>query len=589
MICGLLNCIENIMVNVLSLFDGISVGQLALKQMGIDYRYYSSEIDKTAMQVTQKHFPNTIQLGDVRKISYSDGKLYTENGVFVIPNIDLLIGGSPCFVANTKILTKNGYKNIQDIVQGELVLTHNGKWRKVLKVGASLAKTRKIKFNSGNTVETTDEHPFYTNIDNIIEWKDAKLLDANTKCAVVKILDRSDGEDISKWYIMGKIIANGKKEKNCFIVKVNCLEIEQFMYMLDKCNVDYDVNEHKKKYIFKIFSDKFNLNDANNIYTESDINIYGFLRGIGAEPNKIIKTSNYESALMLQSLITTVYSANCNILKTIGNDTYEVIYYDINQQSDLYLWRNVVDNKKTNKFKVVYNLEVEIDNSYTANNIVVHNCTNLSSSGNRLGLNGKESSLYYEFTRLINEINPKFYFLENVVMAKKWENVITSDLKTQPILIDSAFLSAQTRKRLYWANWDILPPENKNITTDLYINGYIGAMRGRRIKNGVRKDYDYNIPIKQYIESKSYNKSNCLTTVSKDNVVTSEFYDRQEATAVNYRFLTISEMEWLQTLPIDYVKGLSYNKATKAIGNSWTLEVIKHCFACNPLLGVNRE
>ncbi len=73
-------------MNVLSLFDGMSCGQIALNRAGIRYdRYFASEIDKWAIQITQKNYPNTIQLGDVTKIVASD-----------LPKIDLIMGGSPC-------------------------------------------------------------------------------------------------------------------------------------------------------------------------------------------------------------------------------------------------------------------------------------------------------------------------------------------------------------------------------------------------------------------------------------------------------------------------------------------------------------
>ena len=73
-------------IKVLSLFDGISCGQLALNELGFKIdKYYAAEIEKEPILITQKHFPNTIQLGDVKKIKGSD-----------LPNIDLLIGGSPC-------------------------------------------------------------------------------------------------------------------------------------------------------------------------------------------------------------------------------------------------------------------------------------------------------------------------------------------------------------------------------------------------------------------------------------------------------------------------------------------------------------
>ena len=72
--------------NVLSLFDGMSCGQIALNKAGIDYtNYYASEIDKYAIKITQKNYPSTIQVGDVTLLKGS-----------TLPKIDLLIGGSPC-------------------------------------------------------------------------------------------------------------------------------------------------------------------------------------------------------------------------------------------------------------------------------------------------------------------------------------------------------------------------------------------------------------------------------------------------------------------------------------------------------------
>ena len=73
-------------LNVLSLFDGMSCGQIALEKAGIPVnKYFASEIDAKAISVTQKNYPNTIQLGDVTKVDLSQ-----------LPHIDILIGGSPC-------------------------------------------------------------------------------------------------------------------------------------------------------------------------------------------------------------------------------------------------------------------------------------------------------------------------------------------------------------------------------------------------------------------------------------------------------------------------------------------------------------
>lgn len=98
-------------MKVLSLFDGISGCQQALKNLGIEFDginnvYYASEVDKYAIQVTQKNFPNTVQLGDVKKIFYASideyallqyhNKCNTKCIIDIIGKIDLLCGGSPC-------------------------------------------------------------------------------------------------------------------------------------------------------------------------------------------------------------------------------------------------------------------------------------------------------------------------------------------------------------------------------------------------------------------------------------------------------------------------------------------------------------
>lgn len=84
-------------MNVLSLFDGMSCGQIALNRAGIKYdNYFASEIDKNAIKVCKYNYPDTIHIGDVTKVSYKEGVLFTENGNFNIGKIDLLFGGSPC-------------------------------------------------------------------------------------------------------------------------------------------------------------------------------------------------------------------------------------------------------------------------------------------------------------------------------------------------------------------------------------------------------------------------------------------------------------------------------------------------------------
>lgn len=83
-------------ITVLSLFDGMSCGMIALQRAGIKVKaYYASEIDKPAMKVAKHNWSDITHIGDVTKVFYAEGWLFTQNGEFYVGKIDLLIGGSP--------------------------------------------------------------------------------------------------------------------------------------------------------------------------------------------------------------------------------------------------------------------------------------------------------------------------------------------------------------------------------------------------------------------------------------------------------------------------------------------------------------
>jgi len=95
----------------------------------------------------------------------------------------------------------------------------------------------------------------------------------------------------------------------------------------------------------------------------------------------------------------------------------------------------------------------------------------------------------------------------------------------------------------------------------------VARMVGRRINpdTGKRDDYNYDIPIKQRIEPRKDERSGCLTTVEKDNLVVEKG---------TYRPLLPLEMERLQTLPDNYTEGVSNTQRKKMLGNGWTVDVI---------------
>lgn len=198
-----------------------------------------------------------------------------------------------------------------------------------------------------------------------------------------------------------------------------------------------------------------------------------------------------------------------------------------------------------------------------------------------------ESFLFWEYIRILKEVKPKYFLLENVRMVEKWSNIITKTLGVEPIYINSRLVSAQERKRFYWTNIpNITLPEDKNISfSDIVGDGwYCAAMRGRRIdpNTNSRNDYNRTIPIKQYIECRSDNKTNCLTTVRKDNVVVNYHGPRKALNEVEYRWLSPNECEQLQTVPLNYSSCVSDNQRTRMLGNGWTVDVIAHIFSFLP-------
>jgi len=88
-------------------------------------------------------------------------------------------------------------------------------------------------------------------------------------------------------------------------------------------------------------------------------------------------------------------------------------------------------------------------------------CQSFSNAGDRSGFKGK-SRLFWQFVRVLKELKPDYFLLENVKMKKEWQDIITKELGVEPIELDSALVSAQQRKRLYWTNIDLSDLEIKD-------------------------------------------------------------------------------------------------------------------------------
>jgi DNA (cytosine-5)-methyltransferase 3A len=218
-------------------------------------------------------------------------------------------------------------------------------------------------------------------------------------------------------------------------------------------------------------------------------------------------------------------------------------------------------------------------------------CQSFSRSGDGSGFDGK-SGLFWEFIRILNEVKPKYFLLENVEMKKEWEKIITDAVGVEPVMIDSKFFSAQKRQRLYWTNipfdkniedknihiLDILQPNG----TEKTINDHPLVLdineEGFKIRNGTKKGYLYanngdcvnlEVPKSKTRRGRvSIGKTNTLNTACNYGVIVDG----------NMRELNILEYERLQTLPDNYTSLATLNQRKKMIGNGWTVDVIAHIF-----------
>ena len=235
-------------------------------------------------------------------------------------------------------------------------------------------------------------------------------------------------------------------------------------------------------------------------------------------------------------------------------------------------------------------------------------CTNLSIAGNRKGLEGDESRLFWEYVRAIRECKPKWFLLENVEsMTDNDREIISKELGCYPIMINSSLVSAQNRKRYYWFNWglmqynlfgfptcDIPQPKNKGMLlkdilksglsyqekSDCLIARYQGVTFPhdyfRNQKTQVAEPVIYQLPRGYNDGGIKKEKSPALTTSQwqYNNLLV----DLPDGDYI-IRKLTPVECERLQTLPDDYTKGISNTQRYKCIGNGWTVDVIVHIFS----------
>jgi DNA (cytosine-5)-methyltransferase 3A len=201
-------------------------------------------------------------------------------------------------------------------------------------------------------------------------------------------------------------------------------------------------------------------------------------------------------------------------------------------------------------------------------------CQDLTILGqSREGLEGSKSVLFFEYVRLLKELKPKYFLLENVASMRNADrDLITEILGVKPILINSDLVSAQHRRRYYWTNIPgVEQPDDLNILLDDVVDrtakreenmsekkqAFIDKKRDGSM--WVRVDGDKSMPI----TARGYAAWNTQFITNTDGTI---------------RDLTLDEYKQLQTIPAWYEFPVIKSKATDLIGDGWTIAVIAHIF-----------
>ena len=209
-------------------------------------------------------------------------------------------------------------------------------------------------------------------------------------------------------------------------------------------------------------------------------------------------------------------------------------------------------------------------------------CQSLSSLKRaRTGLDSEDSGLFYEALRILNEVNPKFFIMENVAsMPDKDKNIISNLLGVEPIRINSALVGPALRDRLYWTNIpNVTIPKDRNVKLqDIIEDGFVDRDKATAIltkaiphtRNGLKRYLTKSIG-QVVFHSKEFAELS-----KKEKLEQIESMTDVEVKAL-FRPFTVAELEQCQTLPVGYVGNiLKKTPSQHGIGNAFSLSIIKH-------------
>ena len=198
-------------------------------------------------------------------------------------------------------------------------------------------------------------------------------------------------------------------------------------------------------------------------------------------------------------------------------------------------------------------------------------CQGFSFAGKQLNFDDPRSKLFFEFVRLKDEINPRFFILENVRMKQESQDIISKYLGVEPVRFNSALVSAQNRQRLFWTNIDFDLPDDKGIIlADILEDG----VTDRAKSHCLDANYFKGGNLKSYFEK--HRRQLVFKEFLKDDWPLLDHAKSKYLSHLSFRKLTPLECERLQTVPDNYTNHVSNTQRYKMLGNGFTVDVVAH-------------
>jgi DNA-cytosine methyltransferase len=389
--------------------------------------------------------------------------------------IDLYMSSVPCFSGDTLINTSEGFVQIKDINIGDMVLTHNNKYEKVIAKGSKYSKILNVKAQGILETKTTENHKYYVREKSYVyknrtqirvfsepKWIEAKNLTKNHFIGIniPQLIENkySITEEIA--YILGRYVADGwlreskykgKSKGDAVMLAIGKDKVDEISTKIKvKHHISKEINGVRKLFIFSnglvnlIKEIGLGKGAINKRIPQSIINlpidilkhfVNGYMDGDGHIHKDAFRATSISKELLmgLQLCIAKIHNVNSNlrIVKTpnttiiqgrvVNQRDYYVLEFrkEMRKQSnavviDDKIWYPIKYIKQTEEVEEVYDITVENDHSYTANQAIVHNCQSFSLAGKRKGKDDKRGILFFSSLDFIRDNKPKYFIFENV-------------------------------------------------------------------------------------------------------------------------------------------------------------------------------